>query len=187
VARFGWASALALVRPFATGPEIFLYHRSRHPLQFAVHTLKVEENQKTRTGEPATLKSSPFEFTGRIRSFKYAFSGIFHLLRSQHNAWIHAFATLLVVVAGFSFQITPAEWCWLILSMAFVWTAEAMNTALELLCDAATQEFHPLIGRAKDVAAGGVLLAAIGALTIGLIIFLPRIHALFFEPHTPTP
>ncbi|MGA7213397.1 MAG: diacylglycerol kinase family protein [Terrimicrobiaceae bacterium] len=122
--------------------------------------------------------NSPFEFTGRIRSFKYAFSGLFHLIRSQHNAWIHAFITVLVVVAGFYFHLAAAEWCWIVLATTLVWTAEALNTAIELLADATTKEFHPLIGQAKDVAAGAVLLTALGASIIGLIIFWPHISAL---------
>jgi diacylglycerol kinase len=149
----------------------------------------VKESQTTRRtaeADAATSTSSPFEFTGRIRSFKYAFRGIFHMIRTQHNAWIHALFTLLVVLAGLYFHLTPAEWCWIVLAMTSVWTAEALNTAFELLCDATTQEFHPLIGQAKDVAAGGVLLAAIGALTIGLIIFLPRVYHLFFGAETVT-
>ena len=122
--------------------------------------------------------NSPFEFTGRIRSFKYAFSGLFHLIRSQHNAWIHAFITVLVVVAGFYFHLAAAEWCWIVLATTLVWTAEALNTAIELLADATTKEFHPLIGQAKDVAAGAVLLTALGASIIGLIIFWPHISPL---------
>ncbi len=102
------------------------------------------------------------------------------MLRSQHNAWIHAFATILVVLAGFYFQLAAAEWCWIVLAMTSVWTAEALNTAFELLCDATTQEFHPLIGRAKDVAAGAVLLTAIGAAIVGMLIFWPRIYAFLF-------
>jgi len=125
--------------------------------------------------------SRPFEFTGRIRSFKYAFVGIFHLLRSQHNAWIHALATILVVSAGLYFQLTAAEWCWIVLAITSVWTAEALNTAFELLSDATTKDFDPLIGRAKDVAAGAVLLTAIGASTIGLIIFWPRVCTLLLD------
>jgi diacylglycerol kinase (ATP) len=122
--------------------------------------------------------SRPFEFTGRIRSFKYAFRGIFHLLRSQHNAWIHALATILVVLAGLYFRLNAAEWCWIVLATTSVWTAEALNTAFELLADATTREFHPLIGQAKDIAAGAVLLTAIGASAIGLIVFWPHICTL---------
>lgn len=128
-----------------------------------------------------TSMNRPFEFTGRIRSFKYAFAGVFHLLRTQHNAWIHALATILVVFSGFYFHLNAADWCWIVLAITSVWTAEAFNTAFELLADATTRDFHPLIGRAKDVAAGAVLLTAIGALTIGLIVFWPHLCTLLHE------
>ena len=121
----------------------------------------------------------PFKFTDRIRSFKFAFAGIWTMLKSQHNAWLHAVATLVVVVAGFYFRVTPSQWCWLVLAVIAVWTAEALNTAFELLADVASPDFHPLVKQAKDVAAGAVLIAAIGAVIIGLLILGPCCMALF--------
>jgi diacylglycerol kinase (ATP) len=103
----------------------------------------------------------------------YAGRGIWTLLESQHNAWIHALATLLVVSLGLGLQIARLEWAALVLAMVAVWTAEAFNTALEFLSDAASAEFHPLIGKAKDVAAGAVLICALGALAVGLLVFAP--------------
>ncbi len=116
-----------------------------------------------------------FSFTGRIRSFKYAFVGIWTMLKSQQNAWIHAFATVTVILAGFVLGISPAEWCWLVLAIISVWMAEALNTAIEFLADVASPEFHPLVKKAKDVAAGAVLISAIGALIIGIIIIGPYV------------
>ena len=116
-----------------------------------------------------------FSFTGRIRSFKYAFVGIWTMLKSQQNAWIHAIATVAVVIAGFVLGISPAEWCWLVLAIIAVWMAEALNTAIEFLADVASPEFHPLVKKAKDVAAGAVLISAIGALVIGIIIIGPYV------------
>lgn len=101
------------------------------------------------------------------------------MLRTQHNAWVHLAATVVTLTAGWAVQLTAGEWCWIVLAMSSVWTAEAMNTAFEFLCDATTRDFHPLVGKAKDVAAGAVLLTAIGAATIGLIVFVPRFHAMF--------
>lgn len=117
-------------------------------------------------------------FTGRIRSIRCAFVGVWVMLSSQHNAWIHAAASLLVVVAGLYFGLTAAEWCWIILSVISVWTAEALNTAFEFLTDVASPEFHPLAGKAKDVAAGAVLITAFGAVLIGLVVFAPYVLAL---------
>lgn len=121
----------------------------------------------------------PFSFTARLHSFRYALAGLRTLLLTQHNAWLHAAATVVVVVAGLVLGLSRAEWCWLVLAMTLVWVAEALNTALEFLADAVTQEFHPLILQAKDVAAAAVLVAAIGALVIGLLVFGPHLWPRF--------
>ncbi|HUT34495.1 MAG TPA: diacylglycerol kinase family protein [Planctomycetota bacterium] len=113
-------------------------------------------------------------FWGRIESFRYAGQGVAHMLRTQHNAWIHAAISLAVVGAGLAFGVSRDEWCWLILAMASVWTAESFNTAIEIIVDIASPEWRPAAGRAKDVAAGAVLLCAAGASAIGLIVFLPH-------------
>ena len=132
--------------------------------------------------DPASKHSAetrPFQFTGRLRSFRHAVSGILRMVRCQHNAWIHAAATALVVAAGFLLRVSPADWCWLVLAISIVWTAEALNTAFEFLADAASPEFHPLVRDAKDVAAGAVLVTAIAAAVIGAIVFWPHLARLF--------
>jgi len=101
------------------------------------------------------------------------------MLRSQHNAWIHAAATLAVCVAGLVLGLSASEWAWLVLAIVAVWTAEALNTALEFLTDVASPAFHPVAGRAKDVAAGAVLISAFGSTTIGLMILGPKVFALW--------
>ncbi len=116
-------------------------------------------------------------FNGRVRSIACALQGIREMLRTQHNAWIHAIATTVVAVAGVLFQLSRTEWCIIVLAVVAVWTAEALNTAFEFLTDVASPEFHPLAGKAKDVAAGAVLLAAIGAVIIGLFIFGPKVFS----------
>jgi diacylglycerol kinase (ATP) len=95
------------------------------------------------------------------------------MIVSQQNAWIHAGATLIVVLAGLGFDLSIAEWCWVVLAITLVWAAEALNTALEFLTDLASPEFHPLAAKAKDIAAGGVLLSAMGSVVIGILIFGP--------------
>jgi diacylglycerol kinase len=107
----------------------------------------------------------------RARSFLYAFRGLGHMLGSQQNAWIHAAATVLVVSAGIRTGLPRTEWCLLVLAIVAVWTAEALNTALEFLADATCPERHPLVGKAKDVAAGAVLIAAVGAAAVGIVVF----------------
>jgi len=118
----------------------------------------------------------PFQFTGRIRSFHFAFRGILRMIRCQHNAWIHAAVTLLVLAAGFLLRISRPDWCWIILAISIVWTAEALNTAFEFLADAASPDFHPLVRDAKDVAAGAVLITALAATLIGAIVLIPYIE-----------
>jgi len=124
----------------------------------------------TKASPPRTLT-----FTGRIRSFSFAIHGIAIMLRSQHNAWIHAAATIAVIIAGASLKITRTDWCWIVLAIVAVWTAEALNTALEFLTDVASPDFHPIAGQAKDVAAGAVLIAAIGSVIIAVLVLGPHL------------
>jgi diacylglycerol kinase (ATP) len=118
-------------------------------------------------------------FTGRLRSVKYALRGIRIMVTSQHNAWLHAAATVVVVAAGVLVGLSWSEWCWIVLAIVSVWTAEALNTAFEFLTDVASPTFHPIAGKAKDVAAGAVLLAAGGAVIVGALVFWPKVVDLF--------
>jgi diacylglycerol kinase len=120
-----------------------------------------------------------YSLNGRIHSFSYAFSGIWTMLKTQPNARIHAASTILVILAGFIFNLSTGEWCWTTMAIVAVWMAESLNTAIEFLCDAASPEFHPLIKRSKDVSAGAVLIAALGAVTIGILVFGPKVLAQF--------
>ena len=109
--------------------------------------------------------------TGRLRSFGHAFRGLAILLRTQHNARIHALATILVVATGALLRISPAEWALIALAIVCVWVAEALNTSIEFLVDLASPERHPLAAKAKDVAAGAVLIAAIGSVIVAVLVF----------------
>jgi diacylglycerol kinase (ATP) len=124
---------------------------------------------------PVNGNNGSFTLTGRLHSFRNALHGVALMLRSQHNAWLHAFASFCVLIVGALCRLSDAEWCWIILAIMAVWTAEALNTALEFLADAAKPEFHPLVKCAKDVAAGGVLISAIGSIAIGLLVFVPHL------------
>ncbi len=127
-------------------------------------------------GQPegsGTPEAAGFSVAARVRSFGHALRGIAVMLASQHNAWIHGVATVAVCVLGAALGVSPLGWCALILAMVAVWTAEALNTAFELLCDVAAPEFHPLVEKAKDVAAGAVLITAIGAAGVGLLVLGP--------------
>jgi diacylglycerol kinase (ATP) len=139
-----------------------------------------DDEEVTNTAQSQTA-SRPLQFTGRVRSFRCAIVGILRMLRCQQNAWIHLIVTIGVVAAGFVFQLSRGEWCWIVLALAIVWTAEALNTAFEFLADAASPSFHPVVRDAKDVAAGAVLITAIAAAIIGVIIFWPHIAALLSQ------
>jgi diacylglycerol kinase (ATP) len=121
------------------------------------------------------MRQAGFSVGARLRSFVYAGRGLRTMLRSQHNAWVHAAATACAVVAGVAAGLERAEWLALVLAIVSVWTAEALNTAFELLCDVASPAFHPLVEQAKDVAAGAVLICALGAVVIGALVFGPRV------------
>jgi diacylglycerol kinase (ATP) len=116
-----------------------------------------------------------FTFTGRLRSVRFALIGIRTMLASQHNAWVHTGGTVAVITAGLVLRVGRVDWCLLILAMMAVWTAEALNTAFEFLCDVASPEFHPMVAKSKDVAAGAVLISAIGAVGVGMLVFIPAL------------
>ena len=117
----------------------------------------------------------PFSLRARGRSFVFALAGGRVLLRGQHNAWIHAAATLLVLVLGLACRVSRQDWALLALAIGLVWAMEALNTAIELLADEVSLEQRARIGRAKDVAAFAVLVAALAAVAIGLLVFWPHL------------
>ena len=119
--------------------------------------------------------SRPFSVRSRLESFGHAFRGIASLMRSEHNARIHAVATILVVGLGIGLEIDRLEWLAIILTISVVWSAEAINTGIEALCDVVSPEQDPRIETVKDAAAGAVLIAALGALGVGLLVFGPRV------------
>lgn len=117
----------------------------------------------------------------RIHSFGFALKGIATLFKTQPNARIHLIAICIVTVAGYLLKVSTSEWCFIVIAFAMVLAAEAFNTAVEFVVDLASPDYHPLAGKAKDVAAAAVLIIAIGAATIGTIIFLPKLLFLIFE------
>lgn len=124
------------------------------------------------------MKQEKFSLKKRARSFGYAFEGIRALLRDEHNSRIHVIAMLCAVALGFILGISPTEWCIVALCCGGVLMAEAMNSGIEALADLVSPEFHPLVKKAKDVSAAGVLMMALAAATAGLIIFLPKVVGL---------
>ncbi len=125
---------------------------------------------------PLPVKT-PFTWRARGRSFLFAFQGVGSLLRREHNAWLHLFAAAAAAAMGWWLAISREDWCLVILAVALVLAAEAFNTAVESLADAVAPERHPLVGRAKDLAAAGVLLTSMGAAGVGLLVFGPPLLA----------
>jgi diacylglycerol kinase len=120
----------------------------------------------------------------RAHSFRYAVSGWRYVLHTQHNAWIHASVSLLVVAVSLWLRLSPRDWAVVLLAITMVWTAEFLNTALEAVVDLASQyEQQELARVGKDVGAAAVLIAAVASALIGLLILGPplwgRIQPLF--------
>ncbi|ALW87234.1 diacylglycerol kinase [Hymenobacter sedentarius] len=111
----------------------------------------------------------------RVASFGHAFRGVWAALRSEVHLQFHALATVVVIGLGFYYALTRLEWALVTLAIAGVWAAELVNTAIEALTDLTSPDYHPLAGKAKDVAAGAVLIAALGAVIVGSLVFGPKI------------
>ena len=111
----------------------------------------------------------------RVASFGHAFRGIWSALRSEVHMRFHAVATAVVAGLGLYYRLGRLEWALVGLAIAGVWTAELLNTAIEALTDLASPDFHPLAGKAKDIASGAVLLAAAGAVVVGALVFGPHV------------
>ena len=109
----------------------------------------------------------------RVRSFGHAFRGLWYVVRTQRNAWIHALATSLVAVMALWLRLSLRDWAMLVLAIALVWTAEFINTALEAVVDLASPRHHPLAKVGKDVGAAAVLIAALTSVLVGLLILGP--------------
>lgn len=110
----------------------------------------------------------------RLRSFGYAFEGLFDLVRHHPNAQIHLLAIVVVTTAGFYWGLERWEWVAVVLCFALVLALEALNSAVEYLTDLASPDYHPLAKKAKDIAAAAVLIAAMGAVVVAALVFIPK-------------
>jgi len=119
-------------------------------------------------------------FHSRALAFKYAFQGWWYVIRTQRNAWIHAVASLIVVLLSLWLRLNAIEWAFIIISIAMVWTSEFVNTALEAVVDLASPQQHYLARVGKDVGAAAVLIAAATSLIIGVLILGPHLIERFF-------
>lgn len=115
--------------------------------------------------------------TSRIAAFGHAFRGWWYVLQTQQNAWIHSLFATAVVLVGLWVGLKPIDWAVIVLTIAMVFTAEFINTAIEAVVDLASPVHHPLAKVGKDVGAGAVLVAALAGIVIGLLVIGPPLWA----------
>jgi diacylglycerol kinase (ATP) len=116
-------------------------------------------------------------FYSRVAAFGHAFRGWRYMLQTQHNAWVHSVVATVVIALGLWLGLPPRDWAVLVLTIAMVFSAEFLNTAIEAVVDLASPQKHPLAKVGKDVGAAAVLVAALSAVLIGLLILGPPLWA----------
>ena len=126
------------------------------------------------------MSAKKFSIIDRIKSFRYAFSGLRVLFKEEHNARVHLVVTFVVIMLGAFFGLSLTEWVVIILTIGFVFVTEILNTAIEHIADFISPQQDVRIKRIKDLGAAAVLLSAITAVVVGVIIFLPKLWELFF-------
>ena len=113
-------------------------------------------------------------FTGRFKSMGFALRGAIKLITTEHSVMVQTFIGILMIFAGFYFHISHEEWLIQTLAIGLVLGIEGLNTAVEKVADFIHPEFHERIGFIKDIAAGAVFFAAMTAIAVGLIIYVPK-------------
>ncbi|WP_353083786.1 diacylglycerol kinase family protein [Flavobacterium sp.] len=113
--------------------------------------------------------------TGRFKSVGFAFKGAIKLISTEHSIMVQTSAAVLLVIAGFYFDISHEEWLIQTLAIGLVLGIEGINTAVEKVADFIHPEFHERIGFIKDISAGAVFFAAMAAIAIFSIIYIPKI------------
>lgn len=121
------------------------------------------------------MKQNRFSVSNRLKSYKYAFNGLRVLFKEEHNSRIHFLATAIVIAASIYFSLNTLEWVAIIFSIGLVIAVEIINTAMENMANFLTTEKNEKIKRIKDLSAAAVLISVATAVSIGLIIFLPKI------------
>jgi diacylglycerol kinase len=116
-----------------------------------------------------------FSIRARLASFKYAFQGLGHVVKAEHNFLVHLAAAIAVIALGAILHISKAEWLIIILCIGLVLITEILNTAIEWLVDMVSPLRNEKAGKIKDIAAASVLVAALVALVVGIVVFVPYI------------
>lgn len=114
-------------------------------------------------------------FTGRLKSVAFAYKGAFKLITTEHSIMTQFSIGILMTIAGFYFNISTNEWLFQVIAIGLVMSIEGVNTAVEKIADFIHPNYHERIGFIKDIAAGAVFFAALTAITIGLIIYVPKL------------
>lgn len=127
------------------------------------------------------LSSGGVNLRQLVRSFRFAFAGTFHVLRTEQNMRVHVVLGGLVALLGAYLQISTAEWGLIVLCIGAVMSAECFNSSVERLADRLSQDEHYLIRVAKDAAAGGVLMVSLSSVAVGALIFLPKLWGKLIE------
>ena len=113
-------------------------------------------------------------FSGRLKSMGFAVKGAYKLITTEHSVMVQSSLAVLLIIAGFYFDINRYEWMMQILAFGLVLSIEGLNTAVEKVADFIHPEFHERIGFIKDIAAGAVMFAAMAAIAIGMLIYIPK-------------
>lgn len=113
-------------------------------------------------------------FTGRLKSVGFAVKGAYKLITTEHSVMVQSSLAVIMIIAGFYFHIERWEWMMQIFAFGLVLSVESLNTAVEKIADFVHPEFHDRIGFIKDIAAGAVMFAAMAAIAIGLLIYVPK-------------
>ncbi|WP_348799886.1 diacylglycerol kinase family protein [Flavobacterium adhaerens] len=113
--------------------------------------------------------------TGRLKSVKYAFLGAVKLITTEHSIMVQFSIGILITIAGFYYQISTTEWLFQTMAIGLIMSIEGLNTAVEKIADFIHPNYHERIGFIKDIAAGAVFFAALTAIAIGLIIYIPKL------------
>lgn len=124
------------------------------------------------------MKTDHSFVTGRLKSFKYAIFGAYKLITTEHSVMVQFSLGILMTIAGFYFEISKTDWLFQTMAVGLVLSIEGLNTAVEKIADFIHPDFHDKIGFIKDIAAGAVFFAAVAAIAVGLIIYIPIIQNL---------
>jgi diacylglycerol kinase len=147
-------------------------------LDAALVELIVSGSAMNRWLDMETTAAEHYEHPGRrslSAKFRSAFRGLKRAIRRESNFFVHLFVSAVTIAAAAVFRVSPIEWCLLVASIAAVFTAEMINTAIESLAKAISREYNPRIADALDIASAAVLVTALGAVVVGSLVFIPRL------------